>query len=62
MKLLPPKNKRTIDPKCCMTCKHCVEDNDGELECERDGSYLGDHIAYTTICDRYKPYSDTLLK
>ncbi|MEL7442253.1 MAG: hypothetical protein AAFN66_05370 [Pseudomonadota bacterium] len=51
--LKKPKNKRKIEPKCCMTCKHCITDNDGDLVCERDSEYLGGHQAFYTICDYY---------
>jgi hypothetical protein len=59
--LEPPKNVRTISPRCCATCKHRKSGSDGDNFCERLGedefAPWGDpQDMHLTVCDGFSSY------
>ena len=54
-RLKPPKNVRTVTPRCCATCKHLLIAS-GWMECTRPkGPFFdtGDRMDIYTVCDRW---------
>jgi hypothetical protein len=53
-RLLPPRNLRYVQTRCCYSCVHCKRANDTSF-CEREpDDEIGPHGAIM-LCDFFKP-------
>lgn len=56
-RLAPPRNVRSITPRCCATCRHLFIIGPDSFACERApetiGFSIGDRKDIYTVCDHW---------